>query len=266
MHLDVNIKTFWTDVKKWREERQLLLFKNCIKELNDVEIVQLGRQSNSEPDGYFVLNGKTIAIELTDIYVDNDKKAQESLANYITFVTEHKYKKTNANSVHVSVNYASNCYSLSEYKLNSSDKIKIPDYLVEKISCLVQTLESNEFRIWYYDELGSDFLENKINDLSIKYGDKVKETFWTCNNTFSSEALETEVIEKYITKKNQKVQKLSDKYDSSWLVLCTEWSMGSNWFVIENHMDFFLKKFKSEYQRVFLLEYFSGRVTELNVI
>lgn len=266
-----NLKTiskneFWKYVKDSREERQLDIFKRNCCELGEENITQIENQSNGEPDGFIIKNDKKISVEITDLYKDEKKKEQESMASFITHLAKVKYEELLKPPLLVLINFASNHFGDAKYSLVASDKKKLSTFLVNKVIEFTNCNIKNSKRIYYYDDEGSDFLTNKIESIQIEYYPNNYKNSWSCNNSFCVEALSLDTVKKAISKKSERLDKYKCQYDLSWLILSTEWGFGSNWFIINDFSNIFLEQFSTNFDRIFLMECFSQKVRELKVL
>ena len=75
-----------------------------------------------------------------------------------------------------------------------------------------------------------------------------------------------DTVKRAIEKKSERLKKYKYEYNSSWLILSTEWGFGSNWFIVDDFSTIFTEEFHTDFDKIFLMECFSQRVRELKVL
>lgn len=257
-------------IKKEREQFQLKAFKECFGEISAAEISIL---DNDPPDGVIRINGKNISVELTQIFWDSDtnglnKKAQESLADIIMDLAERKYTKLGMTPVQVNVSFIDK-YGLDKYgnpnRLNSSDKERLSDYIVAKVIEYIPLEENELFEVPMYNANYERILDPKIESIYITQYSCLTENCWSADGGGTIPPITVDKICNAIDKKNKDLYRYKAVYNESWLVVIEDWTGISGYFSFLNSEELRKEKFKSPFNRIFILRGKRREVIELQV-
>ncbi len=258
----------WEILKKEREKRQLELFKNCFVELKDLSIKIIDKDP---PDGFFIKDNRKVAIELTELYWNKDsdgvdKSAQESIANQIMYIAKQKYLALGLPPLQVNVSFADD-YGLIKNKnsrnLNSEDKERLSDYIVEKVRIYYPKLTTNSVILDEYDINWKRILDEKINSISIGRFPELTENCWVANGSGVVPGISAEKIIERISSKNERIRKYRFEYDETWLVMLESWTILAGYFHFRHAEDVINKEYKFDFDRAFILRSGEKQVIEL---
>lgn len=260
----------WKILKNKREGKQLELFKKCLIEIEDIEIHII---KNDPPDSYLDINDKKISIELTELYWEVDKeglnkKAQESLSSQIIAIAQKKYENLNLPPAHVAISFKDNYGKYRPYRsddnLNSSDKERLSDYIVQKIIEYFPISDSGRIEIDEFDNNSARLLDSKLNYINITRYPQASGNCWFIGSGGSIPEITFEIIANSVAKKNAILKRYKHFYDSNWLVIVERWNNMSGWFEFESADEIINSKYEFDFDRVFILRCWEGTVIELN--
>jgi hypothetical protein len=257
----------WKELKSKREEKQLELFKKYFVEVKDVGI---NLEENDPPDGSLILNSRRISIELTELYWDNDsegvnKKAQESLSGQIITIAQKKYENLNLPPAHVGVSFKDNYGKYWPYRsdnnLNSLDKEKLSEHIVQKIIEYFPASDSGCIEVNEFNNNLERLLDPKLSSISITRYPKAIGNCWFTGSGGSIPEITFEIIANCISKKSNILKRYGSLYDNNWLVIVERWNNMSGWFEFADEV--ITSKYKFDFDKVFILRCWEGEVIEL---
>jgi hypothetical protein len=255
-------------IKKRRELFQLQLFKECLSSIASAEVSII---ENDPPDGMIQIGDKNVAIELTQVFWDEDadgvnKKAQESIADKIMDLAVTKYRRLNLPPLQVNVSFVDR-YGFNKKdneRLFSTDKEDLSDYILEKVikylpvstEAFVEVPECNNYL--------EQAFNSKIHHIYISRISELEENCWAANGAGIIPRITFEKINEAIQKKNNGLVNYKNLYDQTWLVIIEDWNGLSGYFNFRGSEELLKRVYKSDFDRTFILRSRRKELIELN--
>ena len=258
----------WKILKEEREKKQLELFRECFAEIKELAINLIDKDP---PDAYLIIGNRKVAIELTELHWNKDsdgvdKSAQESIANQIMYIAQQKYTQLNLPPVQINVSFADNYGSIKHKgsnNLNSSDKERLSNYIVEKVKMHYPKSTSTTVELNEYDINWERILDEKINSIWISRFPELTENCWVANGGGVVPGISTEKIIERINDKNKSVKKYKLEYDEVWLVMLESWRIMAGYFDFHHAEDVLAKEYEFDFDRIFILRCWEKQIIEL---
>jgi hypothetical protein len=258
------------EIQKEAEGSQISLFKKLFESDNDVNIKLI---ENDPPDAECFVDGKRIAIELTELIWDLDvdginKKAHESTGKMIVDMARIEYEKLSLPPIYVSVSFNDN-YGLKKdgknLQLYSEDKKRLSSYIVKKVIEYIPEEANKWTKVPEYNENWERIIDDKISKIRIAKLDVLDENCWVTGGAASIPILTYEKLLDPIKAKERKLDAYRNRFDEVWLVIVEGWDELAGYFDFRNLNEIQKESVPSEFNRVFVLQSNKSELIELNL-
>lgn len=240
------------EIELWRLGR----FKSFIADFPDGHV-----ESTEEPDFLVHAENQIIGIELTDLHRGTPagqipQQASEAMRHRVVKRAQEIYESWNLPPVIVS--------------LFLSDQLHVKKSEVGQLALeLASLVASNVPEENASSEVPSDWndfrkLPNILHKLSVRRLDVVTKTFFSAPGATWVPHLGREEIERVILIKEPKLPTYRARCSEVWLVINSDMESMSTWFNFESAP--LQDPFVTNFNRVFVVQHFAGRVHELRLI
>ncbi len=258
------------EIQKRAERNQIDLFKSLFQSDGEIDIKLI---ENDPPDAEVFIEGKRIAIELTELTWDKDadginKKAHESTGEMIMDMARIEYEKLSLPPIYVSVSFNDN-YGLikngQNLQLYVSDKKRLSTYIVDKVVRFLPNQNNEIVNVPQYNGNWERILDEKISSIHISRLEVLTENCWTTGGGGSVPRLTYEKLKERIESKESKLKHYQRSFESSWLVLIEDWGGISSYFDFINIEEIQDHGIESKFDRIFILRSKKNELIELNL-
>lgn len=241
--------------KKEVERWQLNQFINAFPQFPDGTI-----NESEEPDFLIHCAGKTIGIELTDLYWKTPsnglpKQAQETYQDHIVKTAQKLFSKRNSPNLHVSIHF------MPSYEPKKRDVSRLASAIDNLISNNIPKL--NESYSEEYDWENRSYFPEEINIINIWHIPHSDDHFFSSPWSSSVPKLNEDDISRALILKELKLIRYRQTINEVWLLMCFDGGKLSTFFTHEEEV--VKQTYKSSFDRVFLFSHIRSRVYELRV-
>lgn len=240
------------EAELWQFER----FVVVMPALQGLEVIE-----SEEPDFLIKLSGKTLGIELTELYHEPPEdgvplQAQEVLRLRTAKAAQRLYAAKGLPSLHVSV------YFNPSYVLSKRDVLR----LSTSISDLVARNAPHPGQLFTeeYGWVNRDYFPEEINSISAWHVPSLTEPFFSSPSASFIPTLEESDIERVLRSKEPKVQRYRERCHEIWLLVSFDQGRLSTCF--EHDEEVLRRRYASSFDRVFLLRHIGNTLHELQVV
>lgn len=259
------------EIQKEAEGSQISLFKKLFE---SDSVVNFKLIENDPPDAECFVDGKRIAIELTELIWDLDvdginKKAHESTGEMIVDMARIEYEKLSLPPIHVKVSFNDNYGLIKDGKnlqLYSTDKKRLSSYIFKMIIEYIPEEAYKPTMVPEYNENWERIMDDKISNIIITKLDVLDENCWVTGGAALVPILTYEKLHDPIKAKERKIDTYRNRFDEVWLVIVEGWSELAGYFDFRNLDEIQKKCVRSEFNRVFVIRSNKSELIELNLV
>lgn len=258
------------EIQKRAERNQIDRFKSLFQSDGDIDIKLIEKDP---PDAEVFIEGKKIAIELTELTWDKDadginKKAHESTGEMIVDMARIEYEKLSLSPIYVSVSFNDNYGLIKEgenLQLYSKDKKRLSSYIVKKVIEYIPEEANKWTQVPEYNENWERIIDDKISNIRIAKLDVLDENCWVTSGAASIPMVTYEKLLEPIRAKEGKLDTYRDLFDEVWLVIVEGWGELAGYFDFRKLNEIQEQKVRTEFNKVFVLRSNMSELIELNL-
>lgn len=241
-----------------KKEIELWQFERFVAVMPDIQGLEI--KESEEPDFLLTLSGKTLGVELTELYHEPPEdgvplQAQEALRFRIAKAAQQLYIAKELPSLHVSIHFNPN------YVLSKRDVRRLATSISNLIAKNVPE-PGQSFRE-EYDWENRDYFPEEVNTISAWHVPSMTEPFFSSPSASFIPTLEESDIERVLRSKEPKVQRYRERCDEIWLLVSFDQGQLSTFF--EHDEEVLQRSYASSFDRVFLLRHINNTLHELKV-